>query len=78
MSEQDAQTIIRLVAKKHPTFRHIETRCHAIGASISFAPLEKPDPRAISGWFTAVGAHVLYIGREWKINGYVMHIELRE
>jgi hypothetical protein len=31
MSIQEAQTIIRLVAKKHPTFRHIETNCHENG-----------------------------------------------
>lgn len=77
MTPEAAKAITNAVAKKHKTFRHIETTYNSKGASIAFAPLDEPDPRAIAGWFDAAGGVVLMIGREWVNTGFVMYVELR-
>lgn len=76
MDADEAKLITNRVARKHPKFRLIETRVHANGANITFAPIEV-DPRTIAGWFEDMNVVVLYIGREWINNGFVMLMELR-
>ena len=77
MTNEQAQSIIRQVSAKHKQFRHIETTMTHHGCNVTFADLPDIDPRTISKWLSDAGALVLYIGRQYKINGYVMHAELK-
>jgi hypothetical protein len=77
MTESDLKAIVASVAKKNPLFRPITTTLHDRGANVEFADIQDRDPRTISGWFENAGGMVMYIGREWKINGFVMYVELR-
>jgi prepilin-type processing-associated H-X9-DG protein len=77
MTPETAKTITDAMARKHKTFRLIETRIHDKGANITFADLPDTDMRVISGWFDRAGALVMYVGREFRYDGYVMVAELR-
>lgn len=77
MTNEQAASIVKTCAKKHTKFRHIETIMTDRGCNITFADIPDIDPRTISNWLRDAGALVLYIGRQWKINGFVMHAELR-
>lgn len=77
MDADEAKLITNRVARKHPKFRLIETRLHDRGANITFADLPDHDMRVISGWFDKAGALVMYVGREYRYDGYVMVAELR-
>lgn len=77
MSETDLKAIVAAVAKKNPLFRPLKATLHDRGANVEFADIQDRDPRTISGWFENAGGMVMYIGREFKFDGYVMYVELR-
>lgn len=76
MNPDELKLIINRVAKKNPKFRHIESSPKAKGAKVVFADIPDRDPRTIGLWFEKAGGAVMMIGREWRINGFVMYVEL--
>ena len=77
MTPDDAKAVVDTVARKHKTFRHIETVMTKNGCNVTFADLPDLDPRTISSWFDKAGVVVLYVGRSYKFDGYVMHAEIK-
>lgn len=77
MTLDTAKQIISAVSKKHPKFRHIEMTLTDRGFNVTFADIPDMDMRTISNWFYNAGGTPLYVGREFRFDGYVMVAEVK-
>lgn len=76
MSEADANGLVKELQRAHKNFRVIENRVHERGLSLVFAEISV-DPRTICGWIEDAGGLALYVGKEYRFDGFVMIAEVR-